>query len=336
MLSVPKTFLIALLATAAVVGIIAGNEHFKNRLVPPPPRQTVESLHGLGIFSNDYDGWLAHVEAEIAPANPAPFGDGSSCYLCFPVSVDIHAGEPESFVNGVKMSGADLVALIKIKAEPGCAILIRSPMSSSVSQMESVAKSLVDAGFGDRVHPVLVGNHFSRVYSLKLAGRFLRVVVNERPRVASLHQVNALPSDYDGWLAHVEAELQAEGDEPPPDPAFPPGIIRTPFIVDIDESGAVFVSATAFDLPKFVALLKRVFDGQTEPDPILFRAALSTPIVDVEKVASAIVAAGFGGNTRPILDGEKFERVYSIKLGGRFMRVAVYGSRPEPARTLRR
>ena len=46
------------------------------------------------------------------------------------------------------------------------------------------------------------------------------IAEKKRERVASLHEVGALPKGYDGWLAHVEAELLAVGEEPPPDPMF--------------------------------------------------------------------------------------------------------------------
>lgn len=64
MLSVPKTILFALLATVAVVGVLAGFDYYRNRPVPPPPLQTVKSLHELGILPKGYDGWMAHVEVE--------------------------------------------------------------------------------------------------------------------------------------------------------------------------------------------------------------------------------------------------------------------------------
>ncbi len=145
----------------------------------------------------------------------------------------------------------------------------------------------------------------------------------KRQIVASLHEIGALPKGYDGWLAHVEAELLAEGEERPPDPLDPPGIVRTPLIVDIDASGRVFLNNSEHSLAELIRILKLVCEGQTEPDPITFRAAEDARIEKVESVAREIVAAGFGGNTRPHLEGGKFAVIYSLKLGGRFMRVTV-------------
>ena len=151
------------------------------------------------------------------------------------------------------------------------------------------------------------------------------IAEKKRERVASLHEIGALPKGYDGWLAHVEAELLAEGEEPPPDPMFPQDdVLRCPpIIVDISAQGGVSLNATAMKSEELVVILKRAFDGQTEPDPIYFRIAMDAQIAGVESVAQAIVAAGFGDILRPMLFGDEFPRVYSIKLGGRFLRVIV-------------
>ncbi len=152
----------------------------------------------------------------------------------------------------------------------------------------------------------------------------------KRQIVASLHEIGALPKDYDGWLAHVEAELLAEGEEPPPDPMFPQDdLLRCPpVIVDISVQGDVSLNASTMKPEQLVDILKRVYDGQTEPDPIYFRIAMDARIAAVEPVAQAIVAAGFGDILRPMLFGDEFARVYSIKLGGRFLRVIVETKEP--------
>lgn len=147
----------------------------------------------------------------------------------------------------------------------------------------------------------------------------------KRERVASLHEIGALPKDYDGWLAHVEAELLAEGEERPPDPLFPDTAqLKSAIIVDVNAKGEIFLNARAMKSEALIDILKRVFDGVTEPDPITFRVAMDARIAEVETVAQAIVAAGYGEALRPILFGDEFSRVYSIKLGERFMRVVVY------------
>lgn len=153
------------------------------------------------------------------------------------------------------------------------------------------------------------------------------IAEKQRERVASLHEIGALPKGYDGWLAHVEAELLAEGEEPPPDPLFPQDdILRCPpIIVDISAQGGVSLNATAMKSEKIVVILRRVFEGQTELSPVWFRVSLNAPLSSVEPVARAIVDAGFGDHLSPIVgDGEALgdlSRVYSIKLGGRFLRV---------------
>ena len=155
----------------------------------------------------------------------------------------------------------------------------------------------------------------------------------KRQIVASLHEIGALPKDYDGWLAHVEAELLAEGEEPPPDPLFPPDdVLRCPPIVDISAQGGVFLNATAMKSEELVVILKRAFEGQTELSPILFRVPFDVPLSSIEPVARAIVDAGFGDLLSPIVEGGEalgdISRVYSIKLGGQFLRVI--GETKEP------
>ena len=177
--------------------------------------------------------------------------------------------------------------------------------------------------------PVVVGAAFSLGWMQPRP-----IAEKQRERISSLREVGALPKDYDGWLAHVEAELLAVGEERPPDPLFPPGgPIRTPFIVDVLADGSISLNNTARTLPELVAVTKLSFDGQSEPDPIAFRIAIDARIGPVETVAAAIVAAGFGDTLRPLLFGDEFARVYSIKLGGRFLRVVVNEVEPESPKT---
>jgi hypothetical protein len=295
-------------------------------------RQVVSSLHEIGALPKGYDGWLAHVEAKISTSPEEVEGDGTSCYFCFAIDVDWDEVRRTAVLNEKVMSNSELVEILG--PTRGSAILLRMPMSSKHSDVEGMAKSLVDAGLGDHLFPVLEGDTLKSVHSVKLGGKFLRAVVFDKPRepirrrVASLHEISALPKGYDGWLAHVEAELLEVGEERPLDPLYPPGVIRTPFIVDVSADSSISLNNTARTLPELVALTKLSFEGQPEPDPIDFRTAIDARIASVEPVAAAIVAAGFGENSRPILFGGKFARVYSIKLGGRFMRVRVVESEP--------
>ena len=59
--SIRRTIIFAFAAALAVVGFV----YFTHRPKPPAPRQTVKTLHELGILPKGYDGWLAHVEAEL-------------------------------------------------------------------------------------------------------------------------------------------------------------------------------------------------------------------------------------------------------------------------------
>lgn len=163
----------------------------------------------------------------------------------------------------------------------------------------------------------------------------------KRQIVASLHEIGALPKGYDGWLAHVEAELLTEGEKCPPDPLFPQDdIIRCPPIVDISAQGGVFLNATPMKSEELVVILKRLFEGQTELSPILFRVPLDAPLSSVEPVARAIVDAGFGDQLSPIFEGGEalgdLSRVYSLRLGGRFVRVCAPEPHPEPPKVPRR
>ena len=293
-------------------------------------RQVVSSLHEIGALPKGYDGWLAHVEAKISESPEEVEGDGSSCYFCFLIEVDWDEARSSAMLNDKAMSNFELAAALG--PQRGSAILLRMPLSAKHRDVDSLAKALVDAGLGDHVYPALEGEQFKRIHSVKLGGRFLRAIVFDKPRepirrhVASLHEIGALPKGYDGWLAHVEAELLAAGEERPEDPLYPPGLIRTPIIVDLNASGRILLNNTEFSLPGLISILKRTFEGQSEPDPITFRAADDVRVEAVDTVAREFVAAGFGGNTRPHLEGKKFSRVYSLKLGGRFMRVTVSGA----------
>ena len=157
-----------------------------------------------------------------------------------------------------------------------------------------------------------------------------------RQTVKSLHEPGILPKGYDGWLAHVEAELLAEGEERPEDPLYPSGIIRAPIIVDIVSNGPIFLNASEMSLPELIRIFNITFEGQSELDPIDFRIALDARISSVEPVAAAVVAAGLGDRIRPWLYGDEFARVYSIKLGGRFVRASFIESPPNPLESLPR
>ncbi len=323
--SIRKTIIFAFAAALAVVVVV----YFKHRPKSPAPRQTVNSLDEIGVLPPLYDGWLAHVQAEIVDAEDAPpFGDGG-CYFLTVLPIRLVPGKSGVLLNGKEIGTGELIDLIRNGPDPHSPILIRTSASTSLAEIESVAKALINAGFGDHVHPVLNGPRVDNVFSVKLGGRFLRVVTNSFQKVASLREVGALPKNYDGWLAHVEAELLAAGEDRPEDPLYPPGgPIRTPFIVDVSANGSIFLNNTARTLPELIAVTKLSFEGQTEPDPIAFRAADDARFNVVNAVALALVEAGFGDQLRPVLDGEKFVRVYSIKLGGQFMRVKVVESEP--------
>jgi hypothetical protein len=314
---------------AVVVGVVC---YFAFR------RQVVSSLHEIGALPKGYDGWLAHVEAKISTSPEKVNGDGTSCYFCFAIDVDWDDVRRTAVVHEKAMSNSGLVAFLG--SARGSAILLRMTMSSKHSDVEGLAKSLVDAGHGEHLFPVLEGESLKNVHSVKLGGKFLRAVVFDKPReptrrrVATLHEIGALPKGYDGWLAHVQAELLAVGEERPPDPKYPPGgPIRTPFIVDVLADGSISLNNTARTLPELVAVTKLSFDGQSDPDPIDFRIAIDARIASVEPVATAIVAAGFGDSLRPLLYGSEFARVYSIKLGGRFLRVVVNEVESESPKT---
>lgn len=143
-----------------------------------------------------------------------------------------------------------------------------------------------------------------------------------RQTVKSLHELGILPKGYDGWLAHVEAELLAEGEERPPDLRYPGD---PPIVIDIGIRGDLFLNATSMTKESLVSILKRALDGQPEISSIVFRAALDAPMAAIEPVARAIVDAGFGSHLSPTTEGGEalgdFSRVYSIKLGGRFIRL---------------
>ena len=285
----------------------------------------MNSLYEIGALPAHYDGWLAHVQAEIVAADDAPpFGDGG-CYFLTVLPISLVPGKTGVLLNGREISTGELIDVIK--SEPHSPILIRTASSTSLAEIEPVAKALIDAGFGDHVHPVLNGPRVDNVFSVKLAGRFLRVFTNSFQKVASLEEIGVLPKGYDGWLAHVEAEVLADGDERPEDPLYPPGgPMRTPFIVDVSSDGLIFLNNTVRALPELIAVTKLSFEGQSEPDPIAFRAADDARIEAVSAIALALVEAGFGDQLRTVLDGEKFARVYSIKLGERFMRVRLSGA----------
>jgi hypothetical protein len=150
---------------------------------------------------------------------------------------------------------------------------------------------------------------------------------NPRQTVKTLHELGILRKGYDGWLAHVEAELLAIGETRPANPLLPldDSRLRSATIVRVTAKGDVSLNTKAMTSDAFVAVLKRASEGQTDLAPLLFEIPLEAPLSAVEPIARAINDGGFGAHQLlKIVGGEvllEHSGVYSIKLGGRFIRL---------------